>query len=148
VVAGKRLNDITLDVHPEAFQLENSGTRIFVNVPKAGHVAVVDRKQGTVFAKWALGEARADFPMALDEADHRLFVVCRKPAELVVFDTESGKIIASLPVVGDSDDLFFDSARRRIYISGGEGFISVVEQRNPNHYEAVAKIATAAGART
>jgi DNA-binding beta-propeller fold protein YncE len=144
----KRVGDIKLDAHPESFQLEKSGPRIYVNVTNAQHIAVIDRKQQAVIAKWPLEDARANFPMALDEADHRLFVTCRRPAELLVFDTTSGKRVANLPVVGDADDMFYDAAQRRIYISGGEGFISVVAQRDPDHYEVIAKIPTAAGART
>ncbi len=145
---GKRLGDIKLDAHPESFQLEASGPRIFVNVPKAGHIAVVDRERRAVVAKWPITTARANFPMALDEAHQRLFVTCRRPAELLVFDMASGKQVTSLPVVGDADDMFYDLSHHRIYISGGEGFISVVEQRDADHYQVIAKIPTASGART
>ncbi len=145
---GKRLGDIRLDAHPESFQLEAAGSRIFVNVPKAGHIAVVDRERRVVVAKWPVTTARANFPMALDEAHQRLFVTCRRPAELLVFDMASGKQIASLAVVGDADDMFYDLSHQRIYISGGEGFISVVEQRDADHYQVIAKIPTASGART
>ncbi len=144
----KRLGDIKLDAHPESFQLEASGPRIFVNVPKAGHIAVVDRERRAVVAKWPVTTARANFPMALDEAHQRLFVTCRRPAELLVFDMASGKQVTSLPVVGDADDMFYDLSHHRIYISGGEGFISVVEQRDADHYQVIAKIPTASGART
>ena len=145
---GKRLGDIKLDGHPESFQLEAAGPRIFVNVPKAGHIAVVDRDRGAVIAKWPVTTARANFPMALDEAHQRLFVTCRRPAELLVFDTASGKQITSLPVVGDADDMFYDLPHQRIYISGGEGFISVIKQGDADHYQVIAKIPTASGART
>ena len=146
--SGKRLGDIKLDAHPESFQLETSGPRIFINVPKAGHIAVVDRERRAVIARWPVVTARANFPMALDETKHRLLVTCRKPAELLVFDIALGKQVTSLPVVGDADDMFYDPQRHRIYISGGEGFISVIEQRDADHYQEVAKIPTASGART
>jgi hypothetical protein len=86
--------------------------------------------------------------MALDEKSQRLFVVCRAPARLMVFDTASGRSVAKLPTAGDSDDLFFDAARHRIYASGGDGAIAVYEQQGPNRYSEMGKIATAAGART
>lgn len=72
--------------------------------------------------------------MALDEGDHRLFVVTRYPARLLVLETESGKIVQSLSAVGDGDDIFFGQARKRIYASGGEGAISVFEQQDADHY--------------
>jgi DNA-binding beta-propeller fold protein YncE len=119
-----------------------------VNLPNANHtIAIVDRAIRSVIATWPL-EAAANFPMALDEADHRLLVVTRRPARLVVLDTESGKQVASHPAVGDADDLFYDSALKRVYISGGEGFIDIFDQRGPDNYQPVGRIPTASGART
>jgi hypothetical protein len=86
--------------------------------------------------------------MALDEADHRLFVATRTPPRLAIFDTISGHLIAALPVVQDADDLFYDAGRKRIYVAGGEGYISVFHQDDPDHYNVLAKIQTAVGART
>jgi DNA-binding beta-propeller fold protein YncE len=143
-----KLADIKLDAHPESFQLEKSGKRIFVNVPDAGHIAVVDREKQTVIAKWPTADAKANFPMALDEQNHRLFIGCRKPARLLILDTETGKPVAAPDIIGDTDDLFYDAANRRIYISGGAGAITVVEQSTPDTYRAVSKIQTAPGART
>ena len=145
---GKKVGDIPLEGHPESFQLEQLGQRIFVNVPTAGQVAVVDRQSRRVTAKWALGGGRSNFPMALDETHHRLFVGCRKPPQVTVFNTDSGKIVAAFPCVGDTDDLFYDAVLSRLYVSGGEGFVSVFEQQGGDHYAALARIPTAAGART
>ncbi len=145
---GKRLGDIPLRGHPESFQLEKSGRRIFVNVPTADHsIAVVDREKRAVIATWFL-EARSNFPMALDEADNRLMVVARAPARLIVLDITSGEAVDSVPTVGDADDLYYDAARRRLYISGGEGFIDTVQQDDPDHYQSLGRIETAPGART
>jgi DNA-binding beta-propeller fold protein YncE len=146
--AGKRVGDIPLGGHPESFRLEQSGPRIWVNVPSAGRIAVVDRKQGKVTGRWSVTNASANFPMALDEARHRLFVGCRQPARLLVYDTETGKQAASAEIVGDTDDLFYDAARKRLYGAGGEGAITVLEQRDADHYEPVGRVPTAAGART
>src|SRR5262249_22766497 len=90
---GKVIGDIRLSGHPESFQLESSGRRIFVNVPSAGHIAVVDRDARKVAAIWPVTAARANYPMALDEAHHRLFVGCRNPARLLVYDTDSGRLV-------------------------------------------------------
>jgi len=146
--SGKRVADVKLDAHPESFQLETKGKRIFVNVPNAGYVAVIDRVAGTVIEKIPLKEARANFPMALDEADHRMFIGCRSPAKLLVLDTETGKTVAALDIVGDTDDLFYDAANKRVYVSGGEGAVTVISQTNPNTYNVAGQVATAPGART
>ena len=142
------VNRIKLAGHPESFQLESTGSRIFVNVPDARQIAVIDRKQGNVAATWALGEVRANFPMALDEAQHRLLVATRRPAALLVFDTKSGKRVASVPIGGDADDLFFDDERKQIYAICGEGVITVVQQQDADHYVAIGRVRTASGART
>src|SRR5258708_18875281 len=74
-----------------------------------------------VVATGPVAGAKANFPMALDEANHRLFVGCRRPAKVLVYDTTTGKESGSFDIVGDTDDLFYDAARRRLYVSGGEG---------------------------
>ena len=145
---GKRVGDIKLTSHPEAFQLESKGPRIFVNIAHDGFVAVVDRNKRAVVGRWPIPEARANFPMALDEAGRRLFVGCRKPPRLAVLDTTSGKRVASVPIDGDTDDVFYDPVLRHIYVSCGVGLINVVEQTDADHYRIAAKIPTSAGART
>jgi DNA-binding beta-propeller fold protein YncE len=146
--AGKLLESIKLAGHPESFQLESAGPRIFVNVPSARIIEVVDRAKMQVIAQWPVKDGEANFPMALDEPHHRLLVVCRKPAKLLVFDTETGAVVASVDACGDADDIWLDPAAARIYITGGEGCISVIEQSDADHYRALARIPTAAGART
>ncbi len=125
---GERTADIKLPGHPESFQLEARGDRIFVNVPTARQVAVVDRRKAAVVAAWPLKGVGANFPMALDEGNHRLFIGCRTPARLLVLDTESGNVVAALDCAGDVDDVFYDPAAKRIYLSGGEGRLTVLAQ--------------------
>jgi len=139
---------IALAGHPESFQLEESGTRVFVNVPPSRHVAVADRTTGKVVATWDLEVAGANYPMALDEGRHRLFVGCRKPAKLLVLDTTTGKTVAHLDVVGDVDDVWYDADTRRIYATGGEGAIDVIEQTDADRYRTLSRTKTAGGART
>lgn len=145
---GNKAGEIKLDAHPESFQLNKDDSRIYVNLPGSHKVAVLDLDKHSIVTKWGTGMAFANYPMTLDEADHRLFVVTRMPARLLVFDTESGKIIQSLPVVGDCDDVFYDKARKRIYASGGDGAISVVDQKGADHYAEAERIPTVNGART
>jgi hypothetical protein len=148
IETGAKIADVKLSGHPESFQLEGDGKRIFVNVPTSDQVQVVDREKGAVIAAWPITDARENFPMALDEANHRLFVGTRNPARLLVLDTETGNTIASLDSSGDTDDIFYDAAAKRIYVSGGEGAISVFEQKDPDTYSPIGKVDTAEGART
>jgi len=146
--AGNKVADIKLDAHPESFQLEKNGPRIFVNLPGSRKVAVIDRNRGSVIASWGTDGAFSNFPMALDEAHHRLFIVCRLPARVLIFNTDTGKVIGKLPAAGDCDDVFYDAERKRIYATGGQGVVSVFEQRDADHYASIATIPTIAGART
>lgn len=147
-IDGNKVSDTKLDAHPESFQLETDSPRIYVNLPKSRKVVVVDREKHTIVATWKTGMAFANYPMALDERDHRLFVVTRLPARLLVFDTNTGTIIQKLSAVGDCDDVFYDSKRKRIYASGGDGGVSVFGQKDADHYMELARIATVKGART
>ena len=144
----EKIDDIKLDGHPESFQLEKGGKRIFVNVPDAKHIAVVDRDRRMVLAKWPLEKLEANYPMALDEANHRLLVGCRKPSKVLILDTETGKEVAQLTISKDTDDLFFDAPSKRVYLTAGEGFIDTIEQKDADHYKRIWAQTTAAGART
>jgi DNA-binding beta-propeller fold protein YncE len=147
-VDGKQAGSVKLAAHPEAFELEKQGHRIFVNVPTARHVAVIDRGKGEVIATWKTDGAFGNFPMALDEANHRLFVGCRLPSKLVVLDTASGKTVTSVGISGDPDDIFYDSKRHRAYVICGAGEIDIIDQTDANTYKTLAKINTADGARS
>jgi hypothetical protein len=145
---GNKSGEIKLDSHPESFQLEKESAKIYVNLPKSRKLVVVDRDKRAVAASWGTGMAFANYPMALDEKDHRLFVVTRMPARLLVFNTDNGSIVQKLSAIGDSDDVFYDAARKRIYATGGEGGISVFEQQDADHYKELGRINTVKGART
>jgi DNA-binding beta-propeller fold protein YncE len=146
--AGQNVGSVALDSHPESFQFEPNGNRVYVNVPKQFGVAVVDRKKRAAVAKWGLGAQFANYPMALDDTHKRLFVGCRLPAKLVVLDTTSGRIVAGLSTIGDADDIFYDGGRQVVYVIGGEGAVESFRQRDPDHYEPDGRITTAPGART
>jgi DNA-binding beta-propeller fold protein YncE len=145
---GKRVSSIALAAHPEAFVLEKNEKRIFANVPTSRHVAIIDRDKAAVTSKWGTGRASGNFPMALDETNHRLFVGCRLPPNVVVLDTESGKLVTTIAIPGDVDDLFYDGKRHRIYAICGAGKIDVIEQSDANNYRTAFAIDTAEGART
>jgi DNA-binding beta-propeller fold protein YncE len=146
--SGESAADIALPGHPESFQLETRGPRIFVNVPTTRQVAVVDRAKAAVTARWAVPDARQNFPMALDEAGRRLFVGARRPAVLLVYDIDSGRVVARVPVGEDADDLFFDAARERVYVICGGGRVDVLRRDGPDRYVREGGVRTAPRART
>lgn len=145
---GKQLGDIPLAGHPESFQLEKQGTRIFVNVPQAQQIAVIDRGLKKVAATWPLKEAGENFPMALDESGRRLYIGCRQPPRVLVYNTDYGTITASLETGGDTDDMFYETAKKRLYVICGSGIIKTYQQLDTDNFTPLADIQTAPGART
>jgi DNA-binding beta-propeller fold protein YncE len=147
--AGKSLADIKIDSDAvEALALEKSGPRLFVNMTGKDAVGVVDREKHAVITTWPTGQvAKHLIAMSFDEADHRLFVTTRNPGKLIVLNTDSGKVVTSLPCVGDNDDMAYDSASKRIYVSGS-GFVDVYHQKDADHYDQIGHVATVFKART
>ena len=145
---GEGSGEIKLPGHPESFQLEEGGPRIFVNVPTARQVTVADRLKHSVVARWDTAGAEANFPMAFDEASQRLFVGARKPAVLLVYDAATGRVVAKLPIGQDTDDIFFDPVRKRVYVICGEGRVDIFSQEGADRYRLASSVQTAPRART
>jgi DNA-binding beta-propeller fold protein YncE len=143
----RKIADIPLQAHPEGFQFDEQGQRIFANVPNARQIAVVDVGQGRQIANLELGGARSNFPMAVDAQAHRLLVVTRSPARLIGFATDTGKQTASVDTCGDSDDLFVDPRRQRVYVTCGEGTVEAFGQR-ADGFDPLGRVRTVSGART
>jgi DNA-binding beta-propeller fold protein YncE len=145
---GQNVGSVVVGAHPESFQFDAKANRVYVNVPNKFGLTVIDRKKRAVVAKWGLGGQFANYPMALDDANKKLFVGCRLPSRLVVLDTTSGQVVTSFPTVGDTDDVFYDPGQQSVYVIGGEGAVEVFRQRDSVHYESVQRMMTAKGART
>jgi DNA-binding beta-propeller fold protein YncE len=145
---GTKIADIKLAGHPESFRLENGGAKIFVNVPNARHIAVVNREKASIVETWPLKEAKSNFPLFLDEANHRLFVGCRNPAKVLVYDSRSDRLITSVSIASDTDDLFYDSVNKLLYVSCGEGSVEIIKQKDADDYQRLTTVSTASGART
>jgi YVTN family beta-propeller protein len=143
----KLTGDIQLQGHPESFQVDRDA-RIYVNVPDARLLEVIDIEKKSVTAKWNIKDAAANFPMALDAANHRLFIGCRNPAKLLVLDAGTGKTVTFLHTDGDTDDIFYDNTTGKIYMSCGGGYLDIFRQTGPDQYEPAAKTETRSGART
>ncbi len=143
----RKLIDIISVPQPQGFALEDNGQRIFVCTPRAGQVSIVDRTTAASLPPWKLTDVQGDYSVAYDAATHRLFVGCRQPAKLLVFDTGSGRSIAGLDIGMDTDDLSFDPTNRRIYVACGKGEISVIQQDDADHYRRLASVSTPPGGR-
>jgi DNA-binding beta-propeller fold protein YncE len=144
--------DIKLPGSAEGFQIEAGRPRMYVNIPSPSMVAVVDTAKNEVIAKHDVKLGGAGHPLALDEANHRMFIGCRKVEKLepsvVVMDTETGKEITSIAIPNDIDDLFYDAKRKKLFASCGEGFLVVIKQIDADRYEVSEKVPTVKGAKT
>jgi YVTN family beta-propeller protein len=142
-----KVGDVTVKAHPEGFQIDHDTGQIFINVPDAHGIAVVDRASQKQTGKWPIPDHGANFPMALDPIRRQVLVIFRAPAELGVFSMTGGKLIATAETCGDADDLFIDTKRGRVYVSCGAGSVDVFEAKGAT-YRRIARIPTVSGART
>ena len=138
--------DFRLKGHLEGFQIDETGTQVFANVPDARDIEVVDLATASTRSVPTQG-ARSNFPMAIDAEAHRVLVVFRSPPTLMALSIQGGRPVAKLETCGDADDVFVDPKRRRVYVSCGEGVVDVLEQSDPG-YKRVARVPTVSGART
>ncbi|HEU4624166.1 MAG TPA: YncE family protein [Steroidobacteraceae bacterium] len=142
-----RIANIPLQGHPESFQLDPNGDRIFVNVPDAGHIAVVSRAKNQQVTTWPTGNLRANYPLALDPPGSRVIAVFRSPARLQTYDTRTGRAQNGIDVCSDSDDVFADSARHEIYVICGQGYVDVLDASG-ERLTSAGRFATSSGSRT
>jgi DNA-binding beta-propeller fold protein YncE len=140
--------DIKLPAPAEAFQMETKRPLMYLNNPSPSQVVVIDTEKNEVVKTYPVKMAGGGHPLALDEANHRVFVGCRKEPMIVVMDTETGKEISGVAIPEDTDDLFLDAKRKRLYAACAEGFLVVLKQVDADHLEVLEKIPTAKGART
>jgi DNA-binding beta-propeller fold protein YncE len=139
---------IKLPGRPEGFQVEAKRPRLYMNTVDPTRLVVVDTDANKVLHRFPVKAADRAYPMAVDEANHRLFLGCRKKPSVLVMDSESGKEVASVGIPEDIDDLFYDARNRRLYASCGAGFLAVIRQRDADCYEVIEKLPTAKLART
>jgi DNA-binding beta-propeller fold protein YncE len=139
----RKVSDVALPAHPESFQHDPGSHRIYVNLPDARAIAMIDPATHKP-AIWSM-RSGGNFPMALRPAAQQVVVVFRSPARLGVFAMADGAGVAAAETCGDSDDMFDDARRERIYVSCGEGFLDVFDAKE---FRRVAHIRTVAGART
>jgi DNA-binding beta-propeller fold protein YncE len=151
-VINARTNELKADIElpggAEGFQLSARGPRLYLCMPSPSELLVIDTDKNKIVQHYPIKKAGGAHPVALDEANHRIFVGCRKKPMVVVMDSESGKEITSVDIPGDVDDLYYDAKRKRLYASCGEGSLAVIRQKGADSYELQEKITTVKDART
>lgn len=142
-----KIGDIPLKVHPEGFQLDAAGRLIYVNVPDAREIAVIDRQARKQIGSWKLKGAGGNFAMAIDDARNQVVVATRNSASLIVFSGVTGELQSEVSTCADADDVFIDAKRRRTYVSCGAGIVDVFESTLAGN-KLLGSVPTAPGART
>jgi DNA-binding beta-propeller fold protein YncE len=145
-VSLSKIADIRLKAHPEGFQIDDTGTQVFVNVPDAREISVVDVATGSTGSLPTQGPG-SNFPMAIDGDAHRFLVVFRSPPTLMALSSQDGHVVAQAETCGDADNVFVDRKRRRVYVSCGQGVVDVLELVEAG-YRRLARVPTVSGART
>lgn len=146
---GKTFKSVHFDAnHVEALAVEDHGPNIYINVTDKNELDVVDKASGKIVKRIPIKDAEQNAPIAIDEPNHRLFVVTRRPGKLLVLNADTGQTIAALPAPGRTDEVVWDSINRRVYVAGGQGYISVVQQDGPDRYHEIAKVSSLPGAKT
>ncbi|MGO8915193.1 MAG: hypothetical protein ACLQJR_04740 [Stellaceae bacterium] len=135
---------IKLGEHPEGLALAPDGKRLYVNVPAAHEVAVVDLTADKPPAIWPQ-EGRENVPLALD--GERVVTIFGRPPQLAALSPKDGKTLATLATCADAGDVFVDATRHRVYVVCGEGVVDVIERADPG-YRRLARVPTGPGART
>ncbi len=142
------LANLPVATHPEALEIDTKSQRVFVNVAESNEVAVIDTKTKAITAHWKLTKAADNVPLAFDGMDQLLFVACRKPGMLIALDAKTGKEVTSLPSAAGVDDLFYDSALRRVYLISGTGEVDAFQVDASKTLHSLGVVQTAAGAKT
>src|SRR5689334_1506626 len=141
----KRIANIPLKAHPESFQLSPRDGLVYVNVPRAQEIAVIDLGQARQVGAWPLTKWSSNYPMALDDDGNSALSVFRRPARIARFTTSNGSMTADVETCGDADDVFVDEKRDRVYVICGEGVVDVLDRKTLRRIE---RFPTIAGART
>jgi len=142
------VRSIPLVGHPEAIRVDTNHQLVFVNVPAGNYIAVLNKTSGNVLGNFPVINATGVFPMALEPVHHLLYVASRSPQDLLVINATSGTEVTRVNIPGDADDIFYDTANSCIYVSSGQGYITILKEVSPNSYRPVQSIATYPGART
>ena len=150
-VNDKHTGDIEGGVRPAEILMDKTGRTLFAFDSINSKIQVIDAGKNQVLSTWPVNGQRPG-DGAFDESTHRLFIGTRTPPLMIVMDSTSGKEIANLPTVEGMDGVYFDSSRKRIYVSGGRGFdvgsVFVYQQHDADHYTQIGTISTAPGAGT
>ena len=143
---GKVAGTVPLGGGPE-FAVADGKGYVYDNLEDKSQIVKIDARKLKVEQRWPVAPCEAPSSMAMDRTNHRLFIGCRSHI-MAVIDSESGKVITTLPIGDHVDATAFDEDSRLIFFSNGEGTITVIHQDSPDKYTAVETVKTLPRAKT
>jgi DNA-binding beta-propeller fold protein YncE len=138
----EKVGEVSTEYRPAALEMEKHGNRLFVLVPGLSQVAVVDRTNNQIFARFQLAAPAQPIALALDEPGHRAFVVNRRPSSFNVLDIDTGRPIATMDTIDGVESMYFDAKLHRLYLTALDGYVQVIQQVDVNHYKTIARFFT------
>ncbi len=144
--SGKVLGTIPLGGKPE-FPATDLKGKVLVNIEDKSEIAEIDANKLAVLNRWPLGPCEEPSALAFDRVHHRLFAGCGNKLMAVV-DSESGKVVTTVPIGEGVDAGRFNPNTREVFMSCGEGVLIVIHEDTPDKYTVTQELATAKGART
>ena len=145
--SAKLVTTVPLGGAPEFPEVDSAAGRIYVNLEDKSEVAVIDTKKHEVVARWPLAPGEEPSGIALDAAHHRLFSTCHNKM-MTMTDTESGKVVATVPIGTGVDGCAFDDPSQLALASCGQGVVTIAKEQSPNELSVVQTLQTQRGART
>ena len=138
---------IPLGGTPEFAVVDEAAGRVYCNIEDKSEVAVIDADTHKVIADWPLAPGEGPSGIALDARHHRLFSGCHNKV-MTMLDTETGKVITTVPIGAGVDGCAFDDATQLAFASCGDGTTTIAKEEEPNKLAVVQILKTERGART
>ena len=145
-VTSQVVASIPLEGNPELMTYDGKG-KLFVAVENKSQVVAIDAQTMKVISNWPLAPGEEPTGLAMDSLTNRIFAGCNNRL-LIILDASSGKVVTQLPIGDHIDGVSFDPGLKRVYSSGGDGTLTVVQEDSPNQFRILTTVATKKGART
>ena len=124
----------------ESIGVDNLHHRLYVNIRDKQQIGVYDLNTKQLLTTWTAPGLKANTGLAVDATNQRIFVAGRRPGILYVFN-QDGKVVTQMTCVDVNDDMTWDPAMKRLYVSGTQG-LNVFRQDSPDSYSMLANIPT------
>ena len=146
--SGKVVATLPLEGKPETAQADSKAGKVYVNIEDTNAIKVIDMATHKVTDTWPIAPGESASGMAIDLAQHRLFLGCDNKLMLMV-DSTNGKVVYSVPIGDGVDSNWFDPATKLAFSSnGGAGTVTIAHQESPTVLKVVQTLKTARGGRT